>query len=364
MANDKDRPKHKTTYDIANEMGIMPLTPSQLIRHAMYCAKVGKPLLVRGRPGVGKTAIMEQLANQLKKMLIVERLNGRDPTDMGLPYIYSDERSGHKRHDWTSPQWFQAATDPVPEEYPGGWMMGFDEVAQAMPAMQNRIGEMLHEGRLNNVPMHPKVWVILLANFAQDKAATFPIPRQIENRCSSVILAPSVQDFIDWGSINRIRPEVLAFAKLFPDCLDAFDADAHVNPTARSLAAISPMLDQKPAYEDELPLYSSIIGKGYGAQFTGFLRVYRDLPKLEDIVARPTKEPIPDEDQTDVMCALAAMLGRAMTKVNADPVVKYLLRLPSEFCVFALRDATHRDPELKKTPSLKNWAIEHGDVLS
>ena len=36
---------------------------------------------------VGKTEIITELAKSLQKKLIVERLNGRDPTDLGLPFI-------------------------------------------------------------------------------------------------------------------------------------------------------------------------------------------------------------------------------------------------------------------------------------
>jgi hypothetical protein len=165
-------------------------------------------------------------------------------------------------------------------------------------------------------------------------------------------------------SENNIRPELMAYVKMFPDCLDSYDADSTQNCTPRSLCSLSPLMDQNPSQEDELALYASCIGKGHGAQLTGFLRVYRSLPALEDIVTNPKRTPIPDEDQTDVMCALSAMLGRAIDLKNAAPVVEYLVRLPAEFCVFALRDAVRRDPELKKSRALTQWAVKHGDILT
>lgn len=357
------RPKHLTTYDIAEQLGIMPLTPTQMIRVALTCAAVGKPLLMLGRPGVGKTELMEQVSAQLEKSLIVERLNGRDPTDMGLPYIHED-RAGIKRHGWSSPDWYQTDRDEVPKDYPGGWTLFFDEVPQALPAMQNRIGEILNEKHLNGVRAHKLLWVALAGNFAQDKAATYPIPRQILNRCAVFILAPDQEDFFRYCIDHNVRPEVSGYVKMFPEALDSYDADAMTNCTPRSLVSLSAILDQNPSREDELPLFAGCIGKGHGSQFAGFRDTWRGLPKLEDIIARPKKEPVPDEDKTDVMCALAAMLGRAIDRKNADPIVTYLQRIPAEYCVFALRDAARRDPEVKKTKAFHDWAVNHGDVLT
>lgn len=357
----KERKKHPSSYDLAEELGLMALTPSQFIRHAMHCARTKKTLGVIGRPGVGKTELIAQVSEQISYQLIPERLNGRDPTDMGLPYIYEDNH-GSRRHAWSIPNWFLHKEDTIPEGYNGRTIF-FDELAQAYPAMQNRVGEVMNERSLNNEPMHDNTWVVWAANFAQDKAATYPTPRQILNRSSVVVLVPSLEDTMAEASRRQIRPELMAFMKLFPETLDSYDPDAMVNCTPRSIFSLSPLMDKQPAADEELALYSSCIGKGFGAQLVGFLRTYRDLPKLSSIVSCPMKEPTPDEDKTDVMCALAAMLGRALTVQNAAPIIQYLQRIPIEYCVFALREAALRDSALMNCAAMKNWVLKHGSVL-
>ena len=356
------RPKHKTSYDIADELGIPALTPSQFIKHVRHCVKVGKPVFVQSRPGIGKTTMVHDLMEQIGYVLHVERFNGKDPTDMAFPYVFKDEATGVMHHAFTTPTWFKSSKDTLPEGYRGVCIFG-DEFAQAVPSMQNKMGEIM-DGSLSNLPTYPNTIVILAANFAQDKAATYPVPRQIANRASCVVLAPDLDDTQRYISTHNIRPEIGAFVKLFPDSLDSYEADSTINFTPRSVCSLSPLMDQNPAIDEELPLYSSIIGRGWGSQFTGFLRIYRDLPKLEHIINNPKREAIPDEDQTDVLCALSAMLGRAMSVKNAAPIVEYLVRLPAEFCVFALRDAVRRDAELKKVRALTQWCVQHGDVLS
>lgn len=362
MPKVNEKSKHLTTHNIAEMLGIIPLKPSQIIETSMKCAATNTPVLILGRPGVGKTEIITEIAKTLQKNLIVERLNGRDPTDMGLPYVYKDDL-GVTRHGWSLPDFVAVKGAEIPKEYPGGWQIFFDELAQALPAMQNRIGEMLNERQLNRAQLHDEIWFTLAANFAQDKAATYPIPRHILNRVAVFILAPDMDDFHRYCSTHNVRPEILAVTKMFPEWLDSYDPDSMVNCTPRSLVSVSRLMDTNPSYDTELALYASRIGKGIAAQFTGFLRVYRSIPTLEEIVKSPKRARVPDEDKTDVLCALSAMLGHALSPKNVAPVVEYLTRLPAEFCVFALRDAVYRDPELKKTRALTEWALEHGDIL-
>lgn len=358
---------HMTTFDITSELGIPVLTPSQLERHLLICKQTNQSVLILGRPGGGKTTIVHKVCDMTKTYAVVRRVNGMDPTDLGLPYVYEDN-NGIKRHSFTVPDFFFGADDDIPEEYPGGVAVFFDEVPQGLPAMQNRIREMLQERTLSGRKVNDKVWFVLAGNFAQDKAATYPIPKQLLNCLSVVALAPDLEDFFRFCSTHNIRPEIPAFAKLFPDCLDSYDPDSMINCTSRSLCTVSPLMDTNPPMDAELDLYSSRIGKGWGAQFTGFLQVFRDLPKLEDIVKSPMRTELPDEDRTDVLCALAAMLGRALNYNNADSVIKYLQRLPAEFCVFAMRDAFRRNAEtggnLHKHKAMTQWAYEHGDVIN
>lgn len=362
MSNKERGKTHKSTSDIAEELGIIPIGPEQLKRQLFLCAKAGKVALVLSRPGVGKTTLAEQAIAALHKKLHVVRLNGHEPMDFGLPY-FTEDRAGRKRHDWSLPNFYQAFDDTLEEGYPGGWGFFFDEAPQALPAMMNRIGEMLNERQLNRVAMHDKVSIILAGNFAQDKAATYPIPRQILNRCVVYVLAPDINDFLQYCSENDVRSEISGFAKLFPESLDSYDPDAMTNCTPRSLVSLSRVLDARPNVEDEHAIYSGTIGKGYGAQFVGWMRTYRDLPKLEDIINNPSKHPLPADDQTDIMCALSSMLSRALDAKNAEPVVTFLKRMSSEFCVYAMREAASRNSKLKETQAFIKWATQHGGIL-
>ena len=113
-----DQPKKPTTYDLAEELGIPVLTPMQWLMHAHNCAVTNTTLGTFGRPGVGKTELMHQLCEQLTYQCISERLNGRDPTDVGFPYTYTDSVE-IRRHGYTVPEWFLSAFEELPEGFKG-----------------------------------------------------------------------------------------------------------------------------------------------------------------------------------------------------------------------------------------------------
>ena len=50
--------------------------------------------------------------------------------------------------------------------------------------------------------------------------------------------------------------------------------------------------------------------------------------------------------------------------MNFDRVSQYLDRMPTEFRVLNVRDATLREPAIPHTPAYIKWAIENQRVLT
>ena len=87
------------------------------------------PLLV-GSPGLGKSQIYQQIADDHNLLLIDLRLGQCDITDLnGFPKIEGD-KAGYVPMDT-----FPIEGDPIPEGY-SGWMLLFDELTSALPSLQ------------------------------------------------------------------------------------------------------------------------------------------------------------------------------------------------------------------------------------
>ncbi|MBM6672193.1 MoxR family ATPase, partial [Phocaeicola coprophilus] len=88
-------------------------------------------------------------------------------------------------------------------------------------------------------------------------------------------------------------------------------------------------------------LYSGIVGEGAAAEFTGYLKYYRNLPNLDALLMDPKKAKVPEEPAT--LYALSTGLATKATPDNMERVVQYALRMPAEFQVLLMKDAIVRD---------------------
>ncbi|MFX9180977.1 hypothetical protein ABTN76_19700, partial [Acinetobacter baumannii] len=84
------------------------------------------------------------------------------------------------------------------------------------------------------------------------------------------------------------------------------------------------------------------------------------LPSIDAILLDPVKADVPKD--VSGLYAVAAALGHRADPRNLGRVMKYLDRLPDEYNVLAVRDATVRDKSLSATPEFTKWSIKHQEV--
>jgi hypothetical protein len=103
------------------------------------------------------------------------------------------------------------------------------------------------------------------------------------------------------------------------------------------------------------------VGEGAAAELTGFLNVYRQLPSIDNILLNPKKAKVPEEPAA--LFAVSAALARKSTEANFDRVMQYADRIPKEWAVYCVKDATGRDERLCDTPAFIKWAADNADIM-
>jgi len=103
------------------------------------------------------------------------------------------------------------------------------------------------------------------------------------------------------------------------------------------------------------------VGPAAAAELIAFLRLFRQLPSIDDILLNPETAPLPAE--TSAQIAIATALGRAMTDNSVARGLKYLDRMPTEMRVMAMRDAAARDTAITHTPEFIRFGVEHREVV-
>jgi hypothetical protein len=203
----------------------------------------------------------------------------------------------------------------------------------------------------------PDGWsVVAASNRSEDRAGTHRLISPLLNRFVHLDLEVSNEDWQTWAVTNKVAPEVRAFLQYRPGLLSQFDpaANPRAFPTPRSWQFVSDVLSRT---DDHLlhPVIAGCVGDGPAAEFVGFLKLYRELPDLDQVLARPDTAPVPREPA--VLYALTGALVERCRQAKAPlpSFVTYALRLPDEFALLALRDALAVQPKLASLPAVQQW---------
>lgn len=298
------------------------------------------PVLVTGAPGVGKSDIVAQAAKAAGADLMVSHPVVSDPTDAkGLP--------------WAEPGAQEARFLPFGDlaramkaKKPLVWFL--DDLGQAAPAVQASYMQLLLARRINGHALPECVTFISATNRRTDRAGVVGILEPVKSRFATIVeLEVNAEDWIEWAVLNNIAPEVIAFIRFTGGkALHEFtpSADMRNNPSPRTWTFVSRLLGLGLRPEDEFAVFSGAVGEGRAAEFCSFLKQWRELPSIEEILDGPERAPVPNE--ASVLCALSTALARAATQKNLDAVLTYAERLPQEYGVLCMVDALRRNRSL------------------
>jgi hypothetical protein len=335
------------------------MKPSKLYEalHALIGERV--PLHIWGACGVGKSQIVAQVADDLECEFLDVRAVQLDPVDLrGLPRIASDQT------EWVPPKFLPTR---------GKGILFLDELTSAPQMTQAGCYQLVLDRRLGEY-MLPDGWVVIAAgNPASERGVHFSMPRPLRNRFVHLELDADLDDWCKWAITAGVRPEIVAFLRFKPELLHAADStsDANAWPTPRSWEMASNVLcgiarRQKTALlsgnsEFEAQLLDGTVGQGAASELIGFLRQFRQLPSIDEILLNPDTAPLPSE--TSAQIAIATALGRVMTDSSVARGLRYLDRMPTEMRVMAVRDAAARDTAITHTPEFVRFGVEHREIL-
>jgi hypothetical protein len=293
--------------------------------------------------------VVHQLAAELSIALRDIRALLLDPVDLrGLPFVGRDGLS-----KWATP-------DFLPGD--GEGIIFLDELNAAPAMVQASCYQLVLDRKLGEYTL-PEGWVIVAAgNRDSDRASTTRMPTPLRNRFVHLDFEVDVQEWSEWAIKTSIRPEVIAFIRFRPELLSAFDRDSNAFPSPRTWEFVSRILNSKPDPSAEHELIAGAVGSGPATEFSAFLRTFRELPNIDAILLNPTQEPVPENAAAQY--AVASVLARCASDSNFDRIYRYLKRMPTEFNILSVRDASLYSPAIRSTAAYTNWAVENHHVLA
>lgn len=312
------------------------------------------PTYTEGPPGVGKSEMWAQIAEEQKIGFIDVRLAQLDPVDLrGLPAV--DLKTSMTR--WMRPEYW-----PVAERDGERGVLLLDELGDCGKAMQSAAYQVVLNKRAGPHEI-PRGWYVAAAgNHQKHRAGAQPMSSALANRFAHMEIEADLECFRQYGVKKNFSPLVLGFLQFRPNFLhDMAGASLKAFPTPRSWEKVSKILNTKPDSKQVLFLVSGCVGDGAAGEFAAFLRTL-DLPELKEILADPKKCRIPEHPGHKY--ALAAMLAQAATRENLEKIMTYISRsgFGRDFEIATVLDASRRDASLTETGAFINFANRNQDL--
>jgi MoxR-like ATPase len=325
------------------------MKPSLIAQSLKLSYQIKQPCFIWGSPGIGKSQVVKQAADSAGLSVVDIRAVLLDPVDLrGLPTI----KDG-KSH-WATP-------DFLPTK--GEGVLFLDELNAAPPLVQAACYQLVLDRRLGEYELPPGYAVVAAGNRESDRAVTHRMPSALANRFLHLDFDIDLNDWVTWALKSGIETPVIAFLRFRPALLHDFDPKSNPKafPTPRSWASVSKTLSQNPSKEIEFELYKGLVGEGAAAEFTGFIRIFRNLPNPDSIMLNPAAAVVPDDPAT--LYALCGALARKSSEQTFPRLVEYFNRLPAEFSVLAVRDSVQYCPAVTETRAFIEWASSNADIL-
>jgi MoxR-like ATPase len=247
-----------------------------------------------GPPGIGKSSIVAQTARAHGIGMIDLRLSQLAPTDLrGLPVA----ENGIAR--WAAPEF-------LPRE--GAGILFLDELNLAAPVMQGMAQQLILDRRVGSYEV-PEGWFIWAAgNRKEDRAAVFDMPAPLANRFVHLFIEPDFESFKRYALDAGVNEQILAFLAFRPEMLYKLDPVQPAWPSPRSWM----MANRLHAAQLDI---APVVGVGAAAEFAAYLRLYRRLPDIDQILqGSGEKVTFPTEPSV----RYAVVIGLALRAADAD----------------------------------------------
>lgn len=338
------------------------MSPSQLSEFLGFTIKNRFPVMIKGKPGIGKSDIVAQACDAAGAHLIISHPVVSDPTDYkGLPFPDKDDGTAHFLP-------FGELNEIIHAKTPTVYFL--DDLGQAPASVQAAVMQLILARRINGHKVSPEVCFIAATNRREDKANVQGLLEPVKSRFASIVsLDVNTDDWVRWAIMNGMPVELIAFVRFRPDILEKFEATKDIinSPSPRTVSNVGKMQLANLPKSMEFEAFTGAAGESFAAEYVGFLDIFRALPDIDGILADPDGAKVPTA--ANVQYALCGALGARMNEQTMAPIVKYTKRLPTEIGVACVKDGLMRAKALGKEDSIKNtkafvtWAAANANVI-
>ena len=258
-------------------------------RKAMLTAfKAKRPIFLWGPPGIGKSEVVAEIAEELGGAIIDLRMAQMEPTDIrGIPYFNKEIN----KMDWAEP--VDLPSEEFAKQYPIV-VLFLDEMNSAPPAVQAAGYQLILNRRVGKYFLPDNVVIVAAGNRDSDKGVTYRMPMPLANRFVHLEMRPDFTSWQNWAVNKGIHKDVVGYLSFAKNDIYDFDAksSSRAFATPRSWCFVSDLLNDEDNVDSDtlFNLVSGAIGDGLAVKFMAHRKIAGKMPNPSDILSGKVKD--------------------------------------------------------------------------
>lgn len=237
--------------------------------------------MLHGRPGVGKTELVQTLADRIGAQLYDLRLTTIEPQDLrGLPYY----DHGAAKTVWYRPEDLPDTDAPA--------ILFLDELTAAAPSLQPTVYGLLQERRVGRHRLPSSVMIVAAGNQVEDGAIAYDMGTALSDRLIHMIVQANAEDWLaNYAIPAGIHPAVASFIRTRPDLLetteDSLRRGQMVACTPRSWTRVSRIMDSISDRAIRQVMIAGAVGTAPAAEFALLADEIAATVRIDEMLATP-----------------------------------------------------------------------------
>jgi MoxR-like ATPase len=240
--------------------------------------------MLHGRPGVGKTDIIQTVAGEIGAELFDLRLTTIEPQDLrGLPFY--DHEAG--KTVWYRPEDLPDTDAPA--------ILFLDELTAAAPSLQPTVYGLLQERRVGRHKLPDSVFIVAAGNTVDDGAVAYDMGTALSDRLVHMVVQANAEDWVrNYAPNAGIHPVVAAFIRARPDLLETTETALRrgdtIACTPRAWARVSAIMGTQVTRAVRQVMIAGTVGEAAAAEFALIADEIEASVQVDAMLAAPRAE--------------------------------------------------------------------------
>jgi MoxR-like ATPase len=216
----------------------LTITSVQARKAILKAFNANRPVFLWGPPGIGKSEVVAEVADELGGLVIDLRMAQMEPTDIrGIPFFNKEIN----KMDWAPP--VDLPDEELASQYPIV-VLFLDEMNSAPPAVQAAGYQLILNRRVGKYKLPDNVRIVAAGNRDSDKGVTYRMPMPLANRFVHIEMRPDFASWQNWAVNKGIHKDVVGYLSFAKQDIYDFDSksSSRAFATPRSWVFVSDLI--------------------------------------------------------------------------------------------------------------------------